>query len=156
RRGRHSFRTRRTSGPTASMWGWKSAIDATRFNSLARAHLLTLCHGCPMILLPPRTLAILVYRGIPVPNLRCTMQRFLFRTVLTFAVVILLASSKEPGNAQKPDMVEKVTAALPDKAPAQPKAKRKILIFSKTAGFRHSSIAIGAKAIEMMGDKTSA
>jgi len=46
--------------------------------------------------------------------------------------------------------------ALPDKAPASPKEKRKILIFSKTAGFRHSSIAIGAKAITMMGDKTGA
>jgi hypothetical protein len=53
-------------------------------------------------------------------------------------------------------MVEKVMQALPEKAPTTPKEKRKVLIFSKTAGFRHGSIAIGAKAIAMMGDKTGA
>ena len=45
---------------------------------------------------------------------------------------------------------------LPDKAPAAPKQARKILIFSKTAGFRHGSIPIGARAIAMMGEKTGA
>src|SRR5205823_4128283 len=55
-----------------------------------------------------------------------------------------------------PKMVEKVTAALPDKAPAKPKATRNILVFSKTAGFRHSSIPIGVRAITLMGDKTGA
>ncbi len=53
-------------------------------------------------------------------------------------------------------MIEKITQALPDKAPAQPKQPRKILLFSKTAGFRHSSIPIGIKTITMMGDKTGA
>jgi type 1 glutamine amidotransferase len=52
--------------------------------------------------------------------------------------------------------VEKVTEALPAKAPATPKQPRKILIFSRTAGFRHSSIELGARAIAMMGDKTGA
>lgn len=61
-----------------------------------------------------------------------------------------------PISAQPEQMVEKVTQALPDKAPTTPKEKRKMLIFSKTAGFRHGSIAIGAKAIAMMGDKTGA
>jgi uncharacterized protein len=53
-------------------------------------------------------------------------------------------------------MADKVMKALPESAPAQPKAKHKVLIYSKTDGFRHSSIAIGAKAIEMLGDKTGA
>ena len=35
---------------------------------------------------------------------------------------------------------DKVAAALPDKAPATPKQARKILIYSRTAGFRHGSI----------------
>jgi type 1 glutamine amidotransferase len=52
--------------------------------------------------------------------------------------------------------LDKITAALPDKAPVQPKQPRKVLIFSKTAGFRHSSIPVGVKAITMMGDKTGA
>jgi type 1 glutamine amidotransferase len=84
------------------------------------------------------------------------MQRFLFRTVLIVVAVGVVIAGSELSCGQKPDMIEKVTAALPDKAPAPPKAKRKVLIYSKTAGFRHSSIAIGAKAIEMMGDKTGA
>ena len=37
-------------------------------------------------------------------------------------------------------LLDKIVKALPDKAPAQPKQPRKILIYSKTAGFRHSSI----------------
>jgi type 1 glutamine amidotransferase len=53
-------------------------------------------------------------------------------------------------------LVDKITQALPDKAPAQPKQPRKLLIFSKTAGFRHASIPVGIKAITMMGDKTGA
>jgi type 1 glutamine amidotransferase len=53
-------------------------------------------------------------------------------------------------------MVELVEAALPDKAPAKPKQPRKLLIYSKTAGFRHPSIEIGVKALSMMGRKTGA
>jgi type 1 glutamine amidotransferase len=53
-------------------------------------------------------------------------------------------------------MVELVTAVLPDKAPAQPKHPRKLLIYSKTAGFRHPSIEIGVKTLRMIGEKTGA
>ena len=55
-----------------------------------------------------------------------------------------------------PKDVEKVEKALPAEAPAKPKAKRNILIFSRTAGFRHGSIAIGTRAITLLGDKTGA
>jgi type 1 glutamine amidotransferase len=68
--------------------------------------------------------------------------------------VVLVASLR--GDDKLDQMVEKVTKALPEKAPATPKAKRKILIYSKTGGFRHSSIALGAKTIILMGDKTGA
>src|SRR5437016_1891381 len=51
---------------------------------------------------------------------------------------------------------DNITKALPDKAPSQPKQPRKILIFSKTAGFRHDSIPVGVLALTMMGDKTGA
>ena len=64
-----------------------------------------------------------------------------------------------PGFAQKapnPKDVEKVEKALPTEAPAKPKAKRNLLIFSKTAGFRHSSIELGTRAITLLGDKTGA
>jgi uncharacterized protein len=65
------------------------------------------------------------------------------------------ASAQQKSNVNEA-MVDKVEKALPSAAPAAPKAKHKILIFSKTDGFRHSSIGIGNKAIEMMGDKTGA
>jgi len=62
-----------------------------------------------------------------------------------------------PVHAQvKPEVIEKIEAALPDKAPATPKKPRKVLIFSKTNGFRHGSIATGAKSITMLGEKTGA
>lgn len=83
------------------------------------------------------------------------MQRFLFLTTLTLVAGILLFGSP-PVSSQNDKAIEKVMAALPDKAPAKPKQPRKLLIFSKTAGFRHGSIAIGAKALIMMGDKTGA
>ncbi len=78
------------------------------------------------------------------------------RLLLALPLVALFAV---PGFAQKalnPKDVEKVEEALPTEAPAKPKAKRNILIFSKTAGFRHSSIELGTRAITLMGDKTGA
>lgn len=84
------------------------------------------------------------------------MQRFVFRALMLVSGAALVAAINLPASGQKPDMIEKVSKALPDKAPAASKAKRKLLIYSKTAGFRHGSIAIGAKAIAMMGDKTGA
>lgn len=53
-------------------------------------------------------------------------------------------------------LIADLQQALPEKAPAQPKQPRKILIFSRTAGFRHGSIPVGIKAISMLGDKTGA
>ena len=80
------------------------------------------------------------------------MRRLLFALPLAMLFAV-------PGFAQKaanPKDVEKVEKALPTEAPAKPKAKRNILIFSKTAGFRHSSIELGTRAITLMGDKTGA
>lgn len=78
------------------------------------------------------------------------------RAAMFILVASVIVASTSPVSGQPEQMVEKVKAALPEKAPAQAKEKRKLLIFSKTAGFRHGSIAIGAKAIAMMGDKTGA
>jgi type 1 glutamine amidotransferase len=80
------------------------------------------------------------------------MFRFVFALAMPVAVVAFGGT-----NAQGQDkFLDKITAALPEKAPARPKQPRKILIFSRTAGFRHDSIPVGVKAITMMGDKTSA
>ena len=53
-------------------------------------------------------------------------------------------------------IVEKIAAALPAKAPASVKRPRKVLLFSKTNGFRHGSIPVGVKSLTMLGQKTGA
>ena len=84
------------------------------------------------------------------------MQRFLCGASGIVATALLAVSSPFAAGADTDKFLDKITQALPDKAPAQPKQPRKILIYSKTAGFRHSSIPVGIKAVTMMGDKTGA
>ncbi len=55
-----------------------------------------------------------------------------------------------------PEDVEKMMAALPDKASAKPAKPRKVLVLAKAAGFVHSSIPLAAKTVEEMGKKTGA
>src|SRR5438874_2647898 len=52
--------------------------------------------------------------------------------------------------------IKKIEAALPEKAPAKPAQKRKLLAFTLASGYVHGSIPIAAKAFEMMGEKTGA
>lgn len=53
-------------------------------------------------------------------------------------------------------LVDDIESALPEQAIVEPESERKVLIFSATAGFRHGSIPVGKKALEMIGDKTGA
>jgi len=55
-----------------------------------------------------------------------------------------------------PADVEKMMAALPDKAPAKPKKPRKVLVLGKANGFVHSCIPLAAKTIDAIGVKTGA
>ena len=52
--------------------------------------------------------------------------------------------------------VDKMMAALPDKALAKPAKPRKVLVLGHAAGFVHSSIPLAAKMMEEMGRKTGA
>jgi type 1 glutamine amidotransferase len=61
------------------------------------------------------------------------------------------AAEKAPAGAE-----EKISQALPDKPYAKPEKPRKLLVFSKTNGFRHGSIATGKIALAEMGRKTGA
>ncbi|GMW00579.1 MAG: hypothetical protein AMXMBFR84_17160 [Candidatus Hydrogenedentota bacterium] len=54
------------------------------------------------------------------------------------------------------DQIEKVKMAIPTEARVQPKQPRKLLVFTKTAGFRHKSIEIGSYSIKTMGEQTGA
>jgi type 1 glutamine amidotransferase len=55
-----------------------------------------------------------------------------------------------------PERIKKIEEALPKEAFAKPKQPRKLLIYSKTLGFRHGSIPTGAAAIAILGEKTGA
>lgn len=52
--------------------------------------------------------------------------------------------------------LEKIDAALPDSAPAKPLKARKLLVFTLTSGYYHTSIPVGAEAFARMGKKTGA
>lgn len=65
--------------------------------------------------------------------------------------------ANKPNEEQAPaGALEKITAALPQKAWASVAKPRKLLVFSATAGFRHASIATGKVALTEMGKKTGA
>ena len=83
------------------------------------------------------------------------MSRSTLRAAWALGLAVLIGVSVAPVLGQD-KVLDKITQALPAKAPAPPKQPRKILIYSKTAGFRHGSIPVGIKALTMMGDKTGA
>ena len=56
----------------------------------------------------------------------------------------------------KPEVREKIDAALPERPPAKPQKERKVLIFTKTNGFRHGSIPVGVLSLMKLGEKTGA
>jgi len=71
--------------------------------------------------------------------------------------VALFVVAQNPSTEQPPaGAIEKIEAALPAEAYAKPKKARKVLVFSKTGGFRHASIATGKVAFTEMGKKTGA
>ena len=63
--------------------------------------------------------------------------------------------SFKDGRVSQRDL-RKVKEALPSEPIVQPKAKRRILVVSATAGFRHSSIPIGKATIKKLGAATGA
>jgi hypothetical protein len=65
-----------------------------------------------------------------------------------------LSAANKPSPSQ--EEVARITQAMPDKAPVAPKKARKLLVFTLTRGFPHSSVPVAAKALEIMGQKTGA
>ncbi|MEO5915145.1 MAG: ThuA domain-containing protein [Luteolibacter sp.] len=77
-------------------------------------------------------------------------------TGLASALALFAATQTLPAEDAPAGALEKITAALPAKSFATPKKERKLLVFSKTNGFRHGSIATGKIALTEMGKKTGA
>jgi type 1 glutamine amidotransferase len=73
------------------------------------------------------------------------------------AVVLLMpaclsAQDPQPSAAE----IAKMEAAVPEKARVPPVRPRKLLVFSRSWGYKHTARPFGAKAIEIMGRKTGA
>lgn len=78
-------------------------------------------------------------------------------SVMTFVAVFSLANGCWAEDKPVPEAkIQKVAEALPAAAIVKPKEPRKVLVFTLTKGFRHGSIPLAAKTLEMMGQKTGA
>jgi type 1 glutamine amidotransferase len=76
----------------------------------------------------------------------------LIRAVLALAFLPLPPQNQTP----KPEDVQAMVAALPEKAPVSPRRPRRVLVLGKALGYVHSSIPLAARTIEEMGRKTGA
>lgn len=78
-------------------------------------------------------------------------------------LLALLAMTEIGGNAlaasaggPSAEEVKKMWAAMPTEGQVQPEQPRKVLVFNRSWGYKHSAIPYGAKALEIMGEKTGA
>ncbi len=83
------------------------------------------------------------------------MKALIPAALLGVATVFLMSQNPKTEEAP-PGAFAKITEALPEKAYAEPEKPRKLLVFSKTNGFRHASIATGKIALTEMGKSTGA
>ena len=85
-------------------------------------------------------------------------MRLRHRFALMLAAFVLLHGTVSVSHSAPPtaEQIEKMKAAMPEKAPVTPLKPRKLLVFTLCKGFRHSAIECGAKALELLGDKAGA
>ncbi|MBM3863512.1 MAG: ThuA domain-containing protein [Verrucomicrobia bacterium] len=76
--------------------------------------------------------------------------------ILVLAAAWFLVAGSPPAETPPPGAAENITAAIPPEPMAKPLKPRKLLVFSKTNGFRHASIATGRLALAEMGRVTGA
>ena len=82
------------------------------------------------------------------------MRRARVISGLAFA---LLFNLHPPLQAQPtPDELAKIKAAVPEKASAPAASPRKLLVFSRSWGYKHSAIPYGKAAAQFMAEKTGA
>jgi len=82
------------------------------------------------------------------------------KSIVVWALVALAASipSGLHGAEAVPSAEEmvKIRAALPEKPRVAPAQARRLLVFSRSWGYKHSAIPYGAQAVALMGQKTKA
>lgn len=80
------------------------------------------------------------------------VRKWFFTLSLMLMIVSLAAAQGEPTAEE----VKKMQVAMPARARVQPVQPRKVLVFSRSWGYKHSAIPYGAKAFEIMARKTGA
>jgi uncharacterized protein len=83
-------------------------------------------------------------------------MKALLPAIMTAAVAAFVVAKSPNGEQAPPGSVEKIATALPAEPYAAPAKPRKLLVFSKTNGFRHASIATGKVLFTEMGRATGA
>ncbi|QNN22137.1 ThuA domain-containing protein [Planctomycetales bacterium ZRK34] len=71
------------------------------------------------------------------------------------ALMLLVTASLALGQVPE-DQKQKIAEASPTEPIVKVDTKRKLLVFSRTTGFRHKSIPWGIEALRVMGEKTGA
>ena len=79
-----------------------------------------------------------------------------FTAIIPVAILAIVIGASNAQKNKKQVHAEKIAAGVPKSAPAKPTKPRKVLVFSKTAGFRHGSIPTGGEAMKQMGKSTGA
>ncbi len=79
-----------------------------------------------------------------------------FTAIIPVAILAIVIGASNAQKNKKQVNAEKIAAGVPKSAPAKPTKPRKVLVFSKTAGFRHGSIPTGVEAMKQMGKSTGA
>ncbi|MEI6891410.1 MAG: ThuA domain-containing protein [Pontiella sp.] len=77
-------------------------------------------------------------------------------SALAIGFSVHAAENKNKLPAPKPEYIEKVKQALPEKAPAKPSKGRNILIVSRCEGYVHKNISLGVETLRLLGEKTGA
>ena len=90
----------------------------------------------------------------PEPPVNCVVRLAGPRILLT-AALLFFSITRLSAQVTSTEM-QKIAEAIPDTAPASPSHPRRVLVFSRAWGYKHTSIPYGAAAIEQMGRKTGA
>ena len=77
-------------------------------------------------------------------------------SALALACLVSPCAAGLPAFKATPDWEEKIQQAAPDAAPAEPRADRKVLVFSLTTGFIHWCIPHTEAMVRILGEKSGA
>lgn len=83
-------------------------------------------------------------------------MKALIPCILIAIIAIFLVANNPPAEQAPPGSKEKILEAIPAEPYAKPEKPRRLLVISKTNGFRHASIATGKILMEEMGRRTGA